>query len=548
VPTPTDPHPPEDHPPDDHPPGEFCAEELFEHAPCGYLVTRPDGTILRANQTLIEMTGHPRESLTAGRRFADLLSVAGQVYHDTHFAPLLDMQGFANEVAFDLVCRDGQRLPVLVNAVRRPPAAATTLITVTPATDRRTYERELLLARRRADDAAAAQRAAREQAESASRAKDDFLAMVSHELRTPLNAILGWTQILQTEEGFDDEQREALAVIHRNAEVQAQLIGDLLDMGRILSGKMRLDVQTVALATAIDAAIDTARPAADARGLRLQKVLDPAVTVAGDPGRLQQVFWNLLNNAVKFTPKGGAIRVVMRRVNSHVEVTVTDTGQGMTPEFLAHAFERFSQSDSTATHKTKGLGLGLSIVKSIVEIHGGAIRATSDGPGAGSTFTVDLPVLAVHHPNENDEPRIHPRAALSAAPSDVRGITLTGVRVVVVDDEPDAREMVRRVLAAAGADVVAAVGSAADALDAVRTHRPDVLVSDVGMPHEDGYELIRKVRLLGEGIGRVRAVALTAFTRLEDRTKAMMSGFQMHLAKPVDARELVVTVATLAGR
>ncbi|HYE17953.1 MAG TPA: ATP-binding protein [Tepidisphaeraceae bacterium] len=533
---------------------EQTAEELFENAPCGYLSTLADGTVVQVNRTFVDMTGHPREWLLAGRRFAELLSTPGRIYHDTHFGPLLQMQGFVKEVAFDLVRRDGHRLPVLVNAVRRPAAGdapALTLVTVTDATDRRQYEQELLLARRRAEEATEAQRAARELAEQASRVKDEFLAMVSHELRTPLNAIVGWAQLLLGDDGLTEEQRDGVSIIERNAHVQAKLIEDLLDMGRIMSGKMRLDVQDVSLAGVLEAALDTARPAAAAKGVRLQEVLDPGVTVSGDPGRLQQVFWNLLNNAVKFTPKGGSIRVVMQRVNSHAEVRVTDTGQGMEAGFLAHAFERFRQSESGATQKTKGLGLGLSIAKNIVEMHGGAIRAMSEGTGKGSTFLVDLPVTAVHGRGSPDDgaERAHPRAAVATAtaPFEVRGLTLVGVRVLVVDDEADAREVVRRVLASSGAEVATA-RSSAEALALLDAFKPQVLVSDVGLPGEDGYELIRKVRMLGEEVGRVPAVALTAFARLEDRTRAMLSGFQMHLAKPVDARELVVTVATLAVR
>jgi CheY-like chemotaxis protein len=274
-------------------------------------------------------------------------------------------------------------------------------------------------------------------------------------------------------------------------------------------------------------------------------VLDPGATVSGDPGRLQQVFWNLLSNAVKFTPRGGFVRVVMERVNSHVEVSVTDNGQGMPADFVAHAFERFRQSDAAGTRKTGGLGLGLSIVKSLVEMHGGSIRAFSDGEGKGSTFVVNFPV-AVVQPN-GDGDRVHPRAALSNKPFEVRGLSLGGVKVLVVDDERDSRELVRRVLVDSGADV-ATSSSVAEAVDAVERFRPHVLVSDIGLPGQDGYELIRRVRMLGSGVGSVQAVALTAYARLEDRTQAMLAGFQMHLAKPVDARELVVTVASLAGR
>jgi PAS domain S-box-containing protein len=527
---------------------EQSVEELFQNAPCGYLATLGDGTIIQANQTFLNQTGYTKEWLLSGKRFAELLTLPGRIYHDTHFGPLLQIQGLAKEVAFDLVRRDESPLSVLVNAVRKPvgtTAKLLTLITVFDSTDRRKYEQELLLARRKADEAVAAERVAREKAEGASRIKDEFLAMVSHELRTPLNAILGWTQIMQAEGGLSEDQVEGLSVIRRNAEVQSELIGDLMDMSRIISGKLRLSVQEVHLSEQIDAAIDTVRPAADAKGIRLQRVTDPQVIVAGDPGRLQQVFWNLLTNAVKFTPKGGSIRVVMQRVNSHVEISVIDSGQGMTTDFIAHAFERFRQSTSTETQKTSGLGLGLSIVKNLVEMHGGSIHASSDGPGKGSTFHVNLPVTVVRR--SAGEERVHPQAALSTERLDHRDIMLKSVKVLVVDDQKDAREMVRRVLAAAGAEVTTAE-SADEALNLIEDFKPDVLISDIGMPGEDGYELIRKVRMLGGGVGAVRAIALTAFARLEDRTKAMLSSYQMHLSKPVDAHELVVTVASLIGR
>ena len=528
---------------------EETAEALFEHAPCGYLSTLPDGTIVRVNQTFLDLTGLSREFLLGGRRFQELLTAPGRIYHDTHFAPLLQMQGAVKEVALDLARPGREPLPALVNAVlKRDPTGRPrlTLITVFDATDRRRYERELLLAQRRAEQATETERNAREQAERAGRVKDEFLALVSHELRTPLNAILGWANLLSLEPGATEEVKEGLAVIERNTRVQVQLVDDLLDMSRITSGKMRLDVQRVELGAVLEEALQTAQPAADARGVRLQKVLDPAVVVSGDPGRLQQVFWNLLSNAVKFTPKGGFVRVVMGRVNSHVEVSVIDSGQGMRPEFVARAFERFSQSDTAGTRKTTGLGLGLSIVKTLVEMHGGTVEARSEGEGKGSTFTVHLPVAVVDPPPGAGE-RVHPRAALSGKSFEARGLSLAGLKVMVVDDEPDARELVRRVLADSGANVATAA-SAAEALADVERFLPDVLVSDIGLPGQDGYELIRRVRMLGGGLGRVRAVALTAFARLEDRTQAMLAGYQMHLAKPVDPRELIVTIASLAGR
>jgi CheY-like chemotaxis protein/anti-sigma regulatory factor (Ser/Thr protein kinase) len=304
-------------------------------------------------------------------------------------------------------------------------------------------------------------------------------------------------------------------------------------------------VQKVQLASVIQAALETAEPAALARHITLRKVLDPGVAISGDPGRLQQVFWNLFSNAVKFTPKQGSVRVVMQRVNSHIEVSVTDTGQGMSAEFIAHAFERFRQSDSTSTQNTSGLGLGLSLVKYLVEMHGGSIEAHSEGEGRGSTFVVRLPVLVSR--GARDHGGAHPQAALTSAPRIEPDVNLAGIKVVVVDDDDDAREMLWHMLVASGAEVTAA-GSAAEALHAIRQVRPDIILSDVNMPREDGHQLIRKVRMLGDGIGNVPAIALTALSRLEDRTLALLAGYQIHLAKPIDARELVVTVASLVGR
>jgi CheY-like chemotaxis protein/two-component sensor histidine kinase len=392
------------------------------------------------------------------------------------------------------------------------------------------------------------ERSARTEAERASRTKDEFLATISHELRTPLNAILGWSQLL-TDQSDAATIREGLDVIRRNARVQAQLIEDLLDMSRIISGKLRLDVQGVDLVEVVDAAIESVRHAAEAREIRLSKVLDPlAGPVKGDPARLQQVVWNLLSNAIKFTPKGGKIQVMLERVNSHVELTVSDTGTGIAPEFLPHVFERFRQADATTTRRHGGLGLGLSIVKSLVEMHGGGVRAKSPGPGQGATFIVNLPVPIAHHAQGGAQPAGAHRAPGSSPSLAMDAPDLKGLRVLVVDDEPDARDLVRRLLADCGAEVETA-GSARDALAAFTRRPPDLLLSDIGMPEQDGYELIRRVRQLGRDQGgRVPAIALTAFARSEDRTRALMAGYQLHIPKPVEAPELLASVAALAWR
>lgn len=394
-----------------------------------------------------------------------------------------------------------------------------------------------------------AERSARAEAERASRMKDEFLATLSHELRTPLNAILGWATLLRSEPTAEDV-REGIEVIERNARAQGRIIEDLLDMSRIISGKVRLDVQQTDLAAAVEAAIETVRPAADAKGVRLHSILDPlARQVSGDPSRLQQVFWNLLSNAVKFTPRGGSVQVLVERVNSHLEVSVADSGEGISPEFLPHVFDRFRQADASTTRPHGGLGLGLAIVKQLVELHGGTVRAKSGGIGNGATFTVALPLSVLHPQTEADPERRHPCGSHAAPPLEaVSAIDLSGIKVLIVDDEPDARALLARLLGSCQASVRTAA-AAAEAFELILGDMPDVLISDIGMPDEDGYSLIRRVRSLGlERGGNVPALALTAYARSEDRMKAVLAGFQMHVAKPVEGAELVAMVASLAGR
>jgi PAS domain S-box-containing protein len=391
------------------------------------------------------------------------------------------------------------------------------------------------------------ERHARTAAERASAIKDEFLANLSHELRTPLNAIVGWSQILKRGTRSEADLEKGLDTIERNARVQTQLIEDLLDMSRILAGKVRLDVQPIEPTSFIEAAIETVRPAADAKAIRLEKFLDPdAGPISGDPSRLQQVMWNLLSNAIKFTPKEGKIQVLLERVNSHIEISVADTGIGIKREFLAHVFERFRQADASTTRKYGGLGLGLSIVKHLVELHGGIVRAESRGEGQGTTFAVHLPLVAVHRHADSTQ-RLHPRAP---APTSLafKTMDLTGLKVLVVDDEPDARDLIKRVLTDCSACVFTA-GSATEALRVFAAEAPDVLVTDIGMPDVNGFELLRRVRALEQSRGRrIPAIALTAFARSEDRTRALRAGFLVHVAKPVDPSELVATVASIAGR
>ncbi|MGI9165220.1 MAG: ATP-binding response regulator [Pyrinomonadaceae bacterium] len=383
-------------------------------------------------------------------------------------------------------------------------------------------------------------------AEAAAHAKDEFLAVVSHELRTPLNAILGWARMLRVGKLDPESVIHAVETIERNAKSQTKLIEDLLDFSRIISGKLRLDVGPVELASVVEAAADVVRPAADAKEIRLQIVLDPrAGPVPGDPERLQQMMWNLLSNAVKFTPKGGRVQVRLERINSHVEITVSDTGEGISAEFLPLVFERFVQADNTTTRRHGGLGLGLAITRHLAELHGGTISADSAGEGQGATFTLMLPVMSVHGPAH--QPTTSDQQPFMGGPNERHAVLprLDGLHVLVVDDEHDARRLLNTVLTQSGAKVTA-VATVADALEKLQLIKPDLLVSDIEMPNEDGYSLIRKVRLLEKAQGGLTpAIALTAHARFSDRMRALTAGYQMHLPKPVEPMELVTVIANL---
>ena len=430
-----------------------------------------------------------------------------------------------------------ERVERIIVAVAAQASVAIDNARLFEATQKAAEERKTLLE---------SERSAREAAERMGELKDEFLANLSHELRTPLSAIVGWSKVLRRGVRDEADLHNGLDTIERNAHIQTQLIEDLLDMNRIASGKLRLDIQPIAPVFFIEAAIDTVRPAAEAKGIWIEKLLDPAAgPIAGDPNRLQQVIWNLLANAIKFTARGGKVQVLLTQETSHVEVTVTDTGIGIKPEFQAHVFERFRQEEASTNRRYGGLGLGLSIVKHLVELHGGTVRVASPGEGRGSTFCVQLPVMA--HRNTYDEYRTRPETVETAS-FGFSAVNLTGIKVLVVDDEVDARDLIRRVLADCKAEVLTA-SSAGDALQLIEHERPHVLVSDISMPDVDGYELLRRVRALGVSRGgRMPAIALTAFTRSEDRTRAFRAGFLGHVSKPFEPSELVATIASVAGR
>jgi signal transduction histidine kinase/ActR/RegA family two-component response regulator len=382
---------------------------------------------------------------------------------------------------------------------------------------------------------------ARSEAEAANRIKDEFLATLSHELRTPLTSLLGWSSVLREARQDEAMLTQGLDAIDRNARVQAQLIDDLLDVSRIVSGKLNLDVRPLDFSSVVKAAINVVRPAAQAKSITLEYRARPGLgAISADSARLQQIVWNLLSNAVKFTPQGGKIEVQLKQEKSHAKVVVKDTGQGIEPEFLPRVFDRFRQADSSTTRSFGGLGLGLAIVRHLVELHGGTVSAESEGVGKGATFSAAFPLLAT---------AADPASfAHSGEISTLDIPTLEGLRVLLVDDEPEAREIISTVIARTGAEIKAC-RSAQEALSTLSEWKPDVVLSDIAMPDEDGYSFIKRVRSLPrEQGGETPAAALTAYARDEDRQRALAAGYQMHIAKPVSASHLVTMIARLVGR
>jgi signal transduction histidine kinase/ActR/RegA family two-component response regulator len=506
-------------------------DERLNRAPCNYLSFADDGRILLMNATLLEVLRYDLSEVQ-GRHIECVLPVAARIFYQTHFFPLLKLHGKVEEVYFSLRAKDGTEVPVLANASRYERGGMFVNDCILMRIQQRSeYEDQILQAKKLAEEAM--------------RAKDEFLAVVSHELRTPLTAILGWARLIKTGKLDETTVASALDTIERNAKSQSQLIEDLLDFSRTLSGTVRLDVAPVEPAAAVEAAINVVRPAADAKSIRIEAILDPrAGPISADAERLQQVLWNLLSNAVKFTPQGGRVQVRVARVESSVEIAVSDTGQGISPDFLPYVFEHFRQADNTITRRHAGLGLGLAICKNLVELHGGTIRAVSTGEGQGASFIIRVPVLTVH--DADDSARITD----SAEPNErwqAGLVRLDGLRVLLVDDEQDTRNLLTVILGQSGAMVTAAAG-VGEALESLRLTKYDVLISDIEMPNEDGYSLIRKVRALkNPDIGRIPAVALTAHARAADRMRALSEGFQLHIPKPVEPAELVVAISNLTS-
>lgn len=509
---------------------------LVEANIIGVILAGPDGTILEANDAFLKIVGYSREDFQSGTMNWAEMTPPEYYQQDEQVLQELARSGSCALFEKEYVRKDGSRVPILLGAAQLESDQVAWVCFILDLTESKKVE---VLLRRQAEELS-----------RANRLKDEFLATVSHELRTPLNAMLGWATMLRSRQLDDVTMNRALETIERNARAQNQLINDLLDVSRIITGKLRLDVRPVVLVSVIEAAIDSIRPAAEAKDIRVQSLLDPAAgPISGDPDRLQQVFWNLLSNAVKFTPKGGRVQIRLERINSHVEVTVSDTGQGISPEFLPYVFERLQQADSTTTRAHGGLGLGLAIVRHLVELHGGYVRAASAGEGKGATFMVNLPIT-IFRPEPTDIKRVHPVAGDTVPLT--QGPRLDGVKTLIVDDEADARELLSILLRQRGAEVMTAT-SAAEALaiisESTPDQRPDILVSDIGMPDQDGYMLIRQIRALApEQGGRIPAIALTAYARTEDRIRALSSGFQSHVPKPVEPVEFVTVVANLINR
>jgi PAS domain S-box-containing protein len=509
------------------------------------IATDTNGAVTFLNPVAESLTGWKQEE-AQGQPLKDVFQIVNEQTRQMVENPALRAMreglivGLANHTV--LISRDGTQIPIDDSGAPIKGAEGKIIGAVVifrDITERRAVEEER-------SKLLTSERVAREKAEAASRSKDEFVAMISHEIRTPLNSILGWAQMLRRGKFDQAETDRAVEIIERNARSQSQLIEDLLDISRVITGKLTLNVRSVELAQIIESALDSIRPAAEAKDIQLQARLESRGSlVSGDPNRLQQVIWNLLSNAVKFTPRHGRVDVSLERIDSQLQIAVSDSGVGINPEFLPFVFDRFSQANSTSARKYGGLGLGLAIVRHLAELHGGTVRAESLGEGQGATFIVTLPVKAVR--GETSEiGRVAQGVENTGLLSDA--IALDGLRVMIVDDEAETRDLLTAMLSRRGAEV-RACASAAEALEEIKQWRPLVLVSDIGMPDEDGYALIGKLRALGpERGGGVPAIALTAYARSEDRMRALASGFQMHVPKPIEAGELIVVIASLAGR
>jgi len=519
---------------------EIRYRRLFESARDGILILNAATlTITDVNPFMTELLGYSRDEFL-GKELWEIGLFSDKDASQQAFREL-QATGYLRYEDLPLQSRAGKvRQVEFVSNVYEEDGHQVIQCNIRDITDRKQAEEERTLLLASAE-------AARVEADTANSIKDEFLATVSHELRTPLSAILGWSQMLVSGKLDEQESKRAVETILRNARAQREIIDDLLDISRIITGKLRLDMRSVELARMVEAVVDGVRPAADARNIHLQTSIDPRIgPIAGDPDRLQQIIWNLLSNAIKFTPQGGRVGVRLERMDSHVEITISDTGQGIDPELLLHVFDRFRQSDSSSRRRHGGLGLGLSIVRQLVELHGGTVTAESPGEGAGTTFKVILPVTSVHHDPSDIEKTTRPMIEGNSPTEGGPQPSLNDLRVLVVDDERDSRELVATVLMMCGAEVIS-FGSATEALEEMARQQFDILISDIGMPEMDGYALISQVRQLPvERGGRIPAAALTAFAGIEDRKRVLSAGYQIHIPKPVEPAKLIFVVASLA--
>jgi PAS domain S-box-containing protein len=493
------------------------------------------GRFVEANDTFLRMTGYTREELLGSNLTWRSLTAPESLERSEAAAAELRMRGTCAPFEKEYLRKDGSRIWSMTTAATIHDADDQWMAFVLDISDRKHAARER-------EAAFAREHAARKQAEEATRLKDEFLANLSHELRTPMNAIIGWTHLLRSGRLDDSQRQRALESIDRGARSQAKLIEDLLDVSRIVSGKLSLNFQAVDLAAVIDAAMESQRPAAQAKGLKLERGAAPGeFAVMGDAGRLQQVFLNILSNAVKFTPAGGHISIGLAAKGGDTEVTITDTGEGISPEFLPYVFDRFRQADGTSTRTHMGLGLGLAIVRHVVELHGGTVRVASAGVGKGATFTISIPhVTGVEGTARKPVPERMPGSY--GTPGGL------GVRVLVVEDDPETRDIVAAILERSGFSYRVAT-RASEALSVLDDWLPDAIVSDIGMPGMDGYELMRQLRARPAHLGGLLpALALTAYARPADRDLALRAGYQAHVAKPVDPVDLVRAITELTGR
>lgn len=495
------------------------------------------GNVTGANDAFLQIIGYTRQDLQAGEILWNQITPPDYINRSQQAVEELKERGVCVPFEKEFVRKDGSRVFVMLAAALFEGSNEEGVCYVLDISDRKRaeQERDRLLAR---------EQEARRQAEAASRTKDEFLAIVSHELRSPLTAILGWSKLMRSRQLDAATTSRALDTIERNAQAQSQLIEDLLDISRIIRGTVRLYTRPLNLVEVIEVALDTMQPTAVAKTIQLESRLDPNVgLVCADPTRLQQIVWNLLSNAVKFTPKGGRVEVRLAQVGIHAQIQVSDTGKGISPDFLPHIFERFRQADSTTTKVYGGLGLGLAIVRNLVELHGGTIQAESLGEGQGTIFTLALPLISDRSRTSDLKPLIDYKAVALD-----NSLSLKGIQVLLVDDEIDTREFIVTLFQLYGVPVTA-VASAAEALQHLQHSKPDVLLSDIGLPVEDGYTLIRKIRALPpEQGGQIPAVALSAFARQQDRIKALSVGFQMHVVKPIEPLQLLKVVANLARK